>query len=257
LRVPGPTFLTMYAALFTGGVFIFSTYHWWTAAGISGLLAFVFILIWLWTGTALIPEKHEKEVGLGVTLPIYVSGPDAVGWWAMFITMLGDMTAFISLVFGYFFYWTIHDDFPPQDVEGPGWVWPVMSLISVLLAWGATIFANRLNRADKPVTFYSAMAVGALFAVFGGFALFNGLYLSSMNPTLHVYQATVWVLVLWTVVHVCVGIVMQLYCVARRAAGRMTARYDADIVNVSLYWHFLALTTAITVAVIAGFPLVA
>ena len=49
---------------------------------------------------------------------------------------------------------------------------------------------------------------------------------------------------------------MHLYCVARRAAGRMTARHDQDIVNVTLYWHFATLTALITVAVIAGFPLV-
>ena len=29
---------------------------------------------WLWTGTAFIPEKEEKDVGLGLTLPLYVSG---------------------------------------------------------------------------------------------------------------------------------------------------------------------------------------
>lgn len=49
---------------------------------------------------------------------------------------------------------------------------------------------------------------------------------------------------------------MQLYCLARRLAGRMSARYDGDITNVALYWHFTALTSAVTVAVIAGFPLV-
>ena len=49
---------------------------------------------------------------------------------------------------------------------------------------------------------------------------------------------------------------MLVYCIARRSAGRMTARYDIDISNVALYWHFTALTAAITVAVIAGFPLV-
>ena len=51
-----------------------------------------------------------------------------------------------------------------------------------------------------------------------------------------------------------VGLIMQLYCVARRLAGRMTARHDIDITNVALYWHFVAFTVVITVAVIAGFP---
>ena len=47
---------------------------------------------------------------------------------------------------------------------------------------------------------------------------------------------------------------MQVYCLARRLAGRMTAQHDIDIANVVLYWHFVALTSVITVAVIAGFP---
>jgi cytochrome c oxidase subunit I+III len=67
----------------------------------------------------------------------------------------------------------------------------------------------------------------------------------------------VWMLVIWTVAHVGAGVVMQGYCIARRAAVHMTPRHDADIVNVTLYWHFVAVTALITVAVIAGFPLVA
>jgi cytochrome c oxidase subunit I+III len=72
-----------------------------------------------------------------------------------------------------------------------------------------------------------------------------------------VYPATVWLLVDWTALHVAIGILMQLYCVARRLAGRLTPRYDAELANVVLYWHFTIVTAAITIAVIAGFPLVA
>ena len=34
----------------------------------------------------------------------------------------------------------------------------------------------------------------------------------------------------------------------------MTARYDMDIVNVTLYWHFTMVTVAITMAINAGIP---
>ncbi|HAQ87745.1 MAG TPA: cytochrome ubiquinol oxidase subunit I, partial [Pseudomonas sp.] len=63
LRVPGPTFLSMWAAIFTGGLFIFATYSWYVAALVSGGLALITILIWLWTGTAVIPEKPKKDIG--------------------------------------------------------------------------------------------------------------------------------------------------------------------------------------------------
>jgi cytochrome c oxidase subunit I+III len=65
----------------------------------------------------------------------------------------------------------------------------------------------------------------------------------------------VWLLVAWTALHALAGVIMQLYCVARRVAGRMTGTYDIDICNVTLYWHFVAITVTATVIVIAGFPL--
>jgi len=93
-----------------------------------------------------------------------------------------------------------------------------------------------------------------VLALAGAAALLAGPWRHGMDPTVHVYPATVWLLAGWTAVHVLVGVIMQGYCLARRLAGRMDARHDADIHNVALYWHFVAITTGVTVAVIAGFP---
>lgn len=256
LRVPGPTFKTLLAALFTGGVFIFSTFHWWWPALISGVFALTMIIIWLWTGTATIPEKAEKDVGLGLSLPLYASGAQSVGWWAMFITMIGDMTAFVSLIFGYFFYWTIHDDFPPELDAGPGLFWPWLAALLLGAAWLMTVLARRWNRQDKRLGFYTALTTGVICAVMGGGALLAGPWLTGLDPTTHVYPATVWVLTLWVTAHVAVGVIMQLYCLAGAMAGRLTDKYDIDICNITLFWHFVAITTLVTVAVLTLFPLV-
>lgn len=254
LRVGGPTFLTFFAALFTGGFFIFATYHWWLAAIVSGLIAIGVMLTWVWTGTAEIPEKERKDVGLGLSLPLYISGPNAVGWWAMFITMTADITAFVSLVFGYFFYWTIHEDFPPQPLQGPGVFWPVTGMVLLLIAYGLTLLSRYWNRSGQVSAFYLSLTLAAVVSLAGACALLAGPWLTGLDPKTHVYPAIVWVLTGWTVLHVILGVIMQLYCLARRAAGKMTNQWDADIVNVSLYWHFLALTVVMTVGVIAGFP---
>jgi cytochrome c oxidase subunit I+III len=257
LRLPGPTFITLWAALTTGGFFIFGTYHWWGLALVSLAAACAVIIYWLWTGTALIPEKTQKNVGLGLTLPLYASGSESVGWWAMFITMLAVLTAFISLVFGYFFFWTVRPDFPPKPTPGPGAFWPVVAAVLLLGAWGLTVLARRWNRNNNAVGFYIGLLLAIALAIAGGTALAAGPWITDLDPTSHVYPATVWILVLWTAVQVVAGVIMQLYCAARRLAGRMTARYDIDINNVTLYWHFTVFTVAVTVAVIAGFPLVA
>jgi cytochrome c oxidase subunit I+III len=257
LRVAGPTFLTMLAAIFTGGAFIFPTFHMYIAGLVSALLALGFILAWLWTGTAMIPEKAHKDVGRGVTLPLYASGPSSVGWWAMFITMLGDLTAFAGLVFGYFFYWTVHDDFPPEPSPGPGLFWPLLALVLLLGAWLLTFMARRLNRQGHAGGLRWALAVAAVLATGGGAALLVGPSSAGLDPTAHVYPATVWILLLWTALHVGAGLVMQLYCIAGSLAGRLTPTFDIDIWNVALFWHFLLVTSVIAVAVVALFPLVA
>jgi cytochrome c oxidase subunit I+III len=255
LRLPGPSFGPALAALTLGGFFILGTFYLWTPALISGAIGIGVIWYWLWSVTAVIPEKREKNVGLGVTLPLYVSGANSVGWWAMLITMLAVFTAFVSLVFAYFFYWTIHPDFPPATARGPGGFWPGVAAALLLGAWMLTLLARRWNQNDNAIAFHAGLGFACVLAVAGGAAILAGPWFTGLDPTTHVYPAIVWLLALWTALHAAVGVIMQVYCIARRAVGRMTARHDIDMHNVVVFWHFVALTALITAAVIGGFPL--
>jgi cytochrome c oxidase subunit I+III len=256
MRLPGPSFLPLIAAVTTGGFFVFGTYHLWWLALASLAAAIGVICYWLWTGTAIIPEKEEKSIGLGKSLPIYVSGSASVGWWAVFITMLASQAAFWCLIFAYFFYWSLRPDFPPAGSEGPGVIWPALGGGLLLTAWTLTLAARSRNRADSPVSFYLALGLAIVLAAAGTAALLAGPWLTGLTPTRHVYDATVWLLVLWSALHVFTGVIMQAYCLARRAAGRMTATHDVDMEDTVLFWHFVTFTVVVTVAVIAGFPLV-
>ena len=60
MRIAGPTFITLIAAICVAGIFIFPTFklYWWM--GVSVAVSIVVIWIWLWTGSAEIPEKHDQ-----------------------------------------------------------------------------------------------------------------------------------------------------------------------------------------------------
>ena len=47
---------------------------------------------------------------------------------------------------------------------------------------------------------------------------------------------------------------MQGYCLAGSIFGKMTPRYDADIWNVSLFWHFHVLSAVVACAVMGLAP---
>jgi cytochrome c oxidase subunit I+III len=255
MRIPGPTFITLAAAVFVGGVFIFATFKWYWLALVSGIAGLGAIVYWLWTGTGEIPEKDSKDVGLGLRLPLYSSGRDSVGWWAMAITMLGVFTGFVSLIFGYFFYWTLSERFLEQSAVGPGVLWPSAGAACGAAAWALTIVSRACNARDRAAAFYLSLGAAAVLAALGAAALVAGPARTGLDPSASAYAATVWVLAIWAAVHLSLGIVMQIYCAARRIAGRMTARHDMEIGNVVLYWHFTAATVGLAVAVMAGFPL--
>nr|WP_246249126.1 cytochrome c oxidase subunit I [Chelativorans alearense] len=254
LRLPGPAYVTILAAFSLGGVFIFLTYHWWIAALVSGAICAVCILYWLWTGTAEIPEKREKNVGLGLTLPLYVSGPRSVGWWAMFITMVGDGTALASLIFGYFFYWTVHRGFIAA-AAGPGAFWPIVGIALFAATWGAMLGALAANTRGSASGQRLLLILSLLMAVLGSLAGLAGPWTHAMTPSSHAYPAIVWTLVIWVAVHGAVGAVMQGYCLARSLAGRLTRDHDIDLRNVVLYWHFMLVSAVLTFVVVGLFPL--
>ncbi|EAR49613.1 Cytochrome c oxidase, subunit I [Oceanicola granulosus HTCC2516] len=253
-RVTGPTWKTHGAAIFTGGAFIFPTFHIYWPAILCGAIAVGFIIWWLWSDTARPPEKEMKDVGLGLSLPTYASGPKSVGWWAMWITMLGDATAFASVIFGFFFYWTASPDFPPPEALDPV-AWLVgLAAAAMALAWALTRAARSLNRAGRLAAARGALAVAPAATLLGAGALiFSVLH---MSPTAHVYPAIMWAIMVWVVVHSGVGAIMQLYCLAGSLAGKMTPRFDADIWNVALFWHFHALSALVACAVLGLAPMV-
>ncbi|MBY5619799.1 cytochrome c oxidase subunit I [Rhizobium leguminosarum] len=253
LRVGGTSLLTIISALALGGAFIALTFHWWILTALCAAVTLVAILIWLWTGTGEIPRQNLRDIGLGKQVPLYASGPASVGWWAVFITMAGDGTAYASLMFGYFFYWTIHPDFT-AGLPGPGKLWPLMAAALFALAWLAMLFARWINTNGRMASVRLCLLTSTILTLAACAAGLAGPFLYDMQPTAHVYPAIVWVIVLWTVVHGLVAVIMQFYCLASSFAGRLTAEYDADLHNVVLYWHFLVITALTSFGVLGLFP---
>jgi len=253
LRVGGTSYVTIVSAVTLGTVFVALTFKWWLTSLIAAIAFLVAVIWWLWTGTGEIPEKAEKNIGRGVTLPLYASGVKSVGWWAMFIAMAGDGTAFASLVFGYFFFWTIHADFTGGSA-GPGVIWPTIALCLFVAAWATTLSARHVNRRGRVGAARWLLGTGAALSAAGCAAALAGPWTTGLDPTAHVYPAIVWVLAIWAAIHGVLGVIMQLYVLARSMVGRLTPRYDMELCNITLYWHFMLVTALVTFGVIGIFP---
>ncbi|MDX1655166.1 MAG: cbb3-type cytochrome c oxidase subunit I, partial [Candidatus Competibacteraceae bacterium] len=256
LRVPGPSWWPLLAALGTGGFFLAATWHYWTIALVSAAIGFIFILLWVWD-TGQVPEQQTRDAGRGYRLPLYASGPDSVGWWALFITILGDATAFVSLVFAYFFLWTVNEVWPPPLAPEPDRLPPailagVMVLISLMGRWSWKTLARQRSGPFRLLVWSGTLAWLGVGTVELLWLLDSGLV-----PTEHAYPATVWILAIYHLLHIAVAVIMGSYCLVRWHAGRLRPGYDIDIRNTALFWHFTALMGLVVLGVITLFPLVA
>lgn len=254
MRVTGPAWITICAAIFTGGAFIFPTFHWYPPAIVSGILAIACVLYWLWTSTAPIPEKKTKDAGLGLKLPIYASGPASAGWWGVWITMLGDSTAFASLIFGFFFYWTAKENFVPPGSDFVLASYLVLGVLSFVVTWTTLVGARALNRRGNTKTARNLLLVSTLFTIAGTALFCLSVVNSGLEPTSHVYPAIIWAIMIWTIVHTAVGLIMLGYCIAGATFGKITPEHDADLCNVTLYWHFIIITVVVASLVIGLLP---
>jgi heme/copper-type cytochrome/quinol oxidase subunit 3 len=253
-RLPEPSALPMMAAAALGGLFILPTFGWYAASAASGAICLVVVLYWLWTGTSLRPEAERKDIGLGVSLPLHAAGPQSIGWWAIFIAMTGSSTAFASLVFAYFYYWTIHPQWPPADQPPLGLLWPLLAAGAIIALWVGSAAARRFNDAGRPQLTMALLVLALVGALAGAAALMLGPLQDGLDPASHPYPAMVFVLSGWSALHLAGGAVMMAYVLARSVAGHITPEHDGDLWNATLFIHFSAPTALLTLAVLHLFP---
>ena len=115
-----------------------------------------------------------------------------------------------------------------------------------------TVAARRLNRRGSVAGARAVLILAPLAALAGGGLLV--LSVLDLSPASHVYPAVICALVIWTGTHVLVGVLMQGYCLAGLVLGKIDPDHDADLWNVSLFWHFHVLTVLVTAAVIGLAP---
>lgn len=116
--------------------------------------------------------------------------------------------------------------------------------------------SGRARRAGDSVAAWTvaALAAAVALALAGTAALLWSAWSTGMDPTAHVYPAMVWAIIVWTVGHIGAGVIMQLYCLGSSLLGKLTPRYDAELQNVTLFWHFMAVTVLVGALTIGAGP---
>ncbi|PTE23402.1 cytochrome c oxidase subunit I [Cereibacter changlensis JA139] len=241
--LPGNTMLPISMAFVTGFFFLglLIKVYWLVPLAAVGVIALA--LRWVW-GLGSRQDQGPQEVGRGLSLPPVSEVADPPGWWGMLFLLLADATLFGSLLFGYAFLWTVAPNWPP-----PAWMQPDPALLAIAAA--AVLGPLGLRLAQGALARGRGLGAGLGLAALGLIAalLAAGLVLLHLPaPQTHAYDATVWVLMGYSLVHCGVGLLMTGQMAARRVAGFLSPARRGELRIVQLWVDYATLTALLSLA---------
>ncbi|QLF71828.1 cytochrome c oxidase subunit I (plasmid) [Peteryoungia desertarenae] len=257
IQMPGPGWSPFLAAIFTAAFFLLLTVKLVTIAMICGGLAIVFCVVWTW-GLDPGPSKGEIDIGGGIKLPTYMTGPSSHSWWAMVVLMFVAASLYLAYVFAYLFLWLVSPEVwaPIGSPPLPGSPWP---LISALLLTAGAVIVRILDRGLGTMSGSAALVPSLIFLslvclagallveIFGHFA-------SGLGAGDNAYGAMVYLGAVLFAQLVFVLFIMGLFTMARHITGRLDGERRVTFDNFKLLYFYAVAQSLTGLILIHGFP---
>ncbi len=252
-RMPMPSAWHVWAAVFTAGFFLLLTIQAYVASAVSGVLAVWCVMRWCWMLDR--PRIAETvDIGAGVRVPTYASGPSSHGWWAMVITLIVAGMILAMAAFSYVFLWSRN----PQD-----WIAPP-DLASFLLTVGANVagaglawLSCRVLALDRPrsAVIATVVMIVAAGAIGGGWWVdLQSWIAAGLKASATGQGATVFFLLSWQGFFVAIVALMGLYAGLRWIAGHVEARRPSTFELIALFLTYTAGQGAFMTLLVRLFP---
>lgn len=251
MRLPGPGWAHVLAAVFTAAFFLLLTVKAVTIALAGGALAVVMIVAWMWNSDP--ASASRADIGGGIALPIYVSGPVHPAWWAMCVLVAVAGALYLSYVFGYLYLWTVAPRTWPEASALPAASWIILAA-ALLVASGVALSAAQriLGRSRPAFAILVAIGVASLAAALVVDILSQ--WQSGLRPEASGHGAMVYAgAVLQAQVSAAVA-VMAAFALMRLARGLLDAERRVVFDNLRLMWIYAVGQGLFGLLLTHGFP---
>jgi cytochrome c oxidase subunit I+III len=254
--LPGNTVTPLVAALLTSLLFIgfLAKVYWLSVIGVVAALSA--LLVWAWQGSSL-ADSGDMDAGSAERLPLHYHLVRTPGWWGTLIALLADGTLFISLLFAYFFLWTVSQQWPPPGFDEISLLLPSAAFAALLVAGFATVWAGSRIHAGKPGGSQFAYLAAALFGIAFIVLQVAALYSSEVSAKEHAYGALLYTISGFQIVHVVAAVLMAGFALLRIRRGYLRPDRPGEGKVVALFWQYTMLQWLLGFATIHIFPMFA
>ncbi|SFO01363.1 cytochrome c oxidase subunit I+III [Nitrosospira briensis] len=258
MQMAGSSWTHVAAAVFTAGFFLLLTIKAVAIALISGVLAIVSFIVWGWQLDK--PDQGEVDIGGGIRLPTYMTGPSSHSWWAMVIVMLVAASLFVSYIFSYLYLWIVSPEVwaPAGSPALPPLTYPVNS--AILLVFGSVLVyraGKRLPAAGQlhlPLLTPAMLILAAAFLAGSVGVEVLGHLRTGLDPSANSYSAMVYMGSFLTGQAAFATIILCAFACGRLVSKRLYQKRSVTFDNAALLYWYTAGQGLCGLVLIHGFP---
>ncbi len=255
IQMVGNAWAPFVAAVFTAAFFLLLTVKLVVLALICAVIAVAAMFAWAWD---LDPGPGAPvEIGGGIKLPVYVTGPASHSWWAMAVLMFVAGSLFVSFVFSYLYLWIVSPEvWAPLAEPIPSWEWPALSAVLFAAAAGCFLIGWRTLAHPKSRNALTPILViaGAVCAVGAVSVDLVGQWQAGLRPSSSSYAAMVYMSGILTGQLVFAVVLMSAFALARHFTGRLDAVRRVTFDNAALLLFYSAGQGLLGLLLVHGFP---
>jgi cytochrome c oxidase subunit I+III len=253
-RLPGPGWAHVLAAVFTAAFFLLLTVKAVTLALLCGAGAVISVIVWMWESDP--TPAGRAEIGGGIRLPTYLSGPASHSWWAMVVLMLVAGALYLSYLFAYLYLWTVVPQGWPSAQELPGAIWPAVSGAMLLASGGTLWVAHRmLGQRKANNAAIVALITGGQVILIASLALdMWSQWQAGLRPDASGYGAIVYASGVLQFEIVAAVLAMAGFALARLFTGRLDGHRRVVFDNLALFWLYAIGQGLFGLILTHGFP---
>jgi cytochrome c oxidase subunit I+III len=248
IHLPGNSWLPLIAGALLAALCIALLVKDYAVALVLALAAAVVLLRWSWENgahpKAAAGEAHDSPLGLKLHSRTF----DGPGLWGMGLTLAADASLYGSLVFAWLFLWTVAPGFeaPASSPLAP-WVLPIAAA-AFAAGWWCMRTTRRILSGpgtDASPALGARLALAAGSGLVGCVALLRALFAAPLEPTLNAHDAILTFLLWYLLVHGALAVVLAALQWLRVRAGYVGVHAPYEPGIVTLWWSFVAATTAL------------
>ncbi|WP_309084761.1 cytochrome c oxidase subunit I [Chelativorans sp.] len=257
IRMPGPGWAHLVAAVFMAAAFLLLTVKMVTVAIICAVVSISACLVWGWKldhG----PGGGKVDIGAGIRLPTYMAGPRSHAWWAMMVLILVASSLYISYVFSYLYLWIVSPEVwaPHGSPALPGAGWPVGTALLLVAGTAAMVLTRWLlpepGRREPAVPLLLALA--AICLVGASLAEVWAHWSTGLRPAQNSYGAMVYMGSVINLQVVLAVAVLAGFAIARYLTGKLDQERRVNFENCALLYYYAAGQMLFGLLLLHGFP---